>query len=96
MHLASIYRIRDMHVDSYIQTMNACQNFFYRYLAEKTIQRGDDFMGRLFHPLRSIPTTGEEKTFVLYSHSGKTQHGYVALQLNIGAKQKKIPLEVPS
>jgi hypothetical protein len=69
---------------------------FYRYLAEKTIQRGDDFMGRLFYPLRSIPNAGEEKTFVLYSHSGKTQHGYITLQLSIGAKQKKISLEVPS
>ena len=70
--------------------------FSYRYIAEKTIQRGDDFMGRLFYPLRSIPNTGEEKTFVLYSHSGKTQHGYITLQLSIGAKQKRIPLEVLS
>ena len=67
---------------------------FYRYIAEKTIQRGDDFMGRLFYPLRSIPNCGEEKTFVLYSHSGKTQHGHVTLQLSIGAKQKRTPLEV--
>ena len=53
-------------------------------------------MGRLFYPLRSIPNAGEEKTFVLYSHSGKTQHGYITLQLSIGAKQKRISLEVPS
>jgi hypothetical protein len=65
-----------------------------RYLAEKTIQRGDDFMGRLFYPLRSIPNAGEEKTFVLYSHSGKTQHGYITLQLSIGAKRRKTPLQV--
>ena len=53
-------------------------------------------MGRLFYPLRSIPNCGEEKTFVLYSHSGKTQHGRVTLQLSIGAKQKRTPLEVPT
>ena len=51
-------------------------------------------MGRLFYPLRSIPNSGEEKTFVLYSHSGKTQHGYVTLYLNIGAKRRKTPLQV--
>ena len=66
----------------------------YRYIAERTILRGDDFIGRLFYPLRSIPNSGEEKTFVLYSHSGKTQHGYITLHVSIGAKQKKVPLEV--
>ena len=51
-------------------------------------------MGRLFYPLRSIPNSGEEKTFVIHSHSGKTQHGYVTLHLSIGAKRRKIPLQV--
>ena len=68
--------------------------FICRFIAEKTIAKGDDFMGRLFYPLRSIPDSGEEKTFVIHSHSGKTQHGYVTVHLNIGAKRKKIPLQV--
>ena len=51
-------------------------------------------MGRLFYPLRSIPNSGEEKTFVIHSHSGKTQHGYVTLHLSIGAKRRKTPLQV--
>ena len=64
------------------------------FLAEMTINKGDDFMGRAFYPLRSIPNCGEEKTLVLHSHSGKTQHGYVNLQLTIGAKRRKTPLQV--
>ena len=66
----------------------------HSYLAEITIHKGDDFMGRAFYPLRSIPNCGEEKTLMLHSHSGKTQHGYVTLQLSIGAKRKKTPLQV--
>ena len=74
--------------------MHSVTYILCRYIADKTIQRGDDFMGRLFYPLRSIPNSGEEKTFVLHSHSGKTQHGYITLHLSVGAKKKKIPLEV--
>ena len=69
---------------------------FFRYIAEKTVymySKGDNFMGRLFYPLRSIHNSGEEKTFELHSHSGKTQRGYVTLQLCIKSK-KKNPIEV--
>ena len=80
---------------TYLVYLYVTPNFVvHRFLAEKTIQRGDDFMGRLFYPLRSIPNSGEEKTFVLHSHSGRTQHGFVTLHLSIGAKRKKMPLPV--
>ena len=55
--------------------------------------KSDDFIGRLFYPLHSIPNSGEEKTFALHSHSGKTQRGYITLQLSIKSK-KKNPIEV--
>ena len=81
-------------VHVYIHAQLLSCMLLYRYLAEKTIHKGDDFMGRVFYPLRSIPNSGEEKTLLLHSHSGKTQHGYVTLQLSVGAKRKKTPLKV--
>ena len=64
----------------------------YRYIAERTTSIGDDFMGRLFYPIRSIPTAGEERMFTLLSHKEKKQYGSVTIRLHI--KPVKEPLEV--
>lgn len=54
----------------------------------------DDFMGRCFHPLQSIPVSGELKTFVLHSHSGKTKHGFISLSIDIKGVKENTPVEV--
>ncbi len=55
----------------------------------------DDFMGRCFHPLRSIPVSGQEvKTLVLHSHSAKTKHGFISLSLTIRGIKENVPVEV--
>lgn len=67
----------------------------HRYIAEKTTKKGDDFMGRLFYPLHLISVlSGEEKAFTLLSHSEKTQHGTITLQLSIKAIKESLPMEV--
>lgn len=68
----------------------------YRLLAELTTKRGDDFMGRVFYPLRSILTSGsgEEKTLTLFSHKKKKMYGTITLQLQINVGKEGMPLEV--
>ena len=73
--------------------------YYARYMAEKTTKKGDDFMGRLFYPLRSIPmfsSSGEEKTFDLVPHSGRSQRirGTITLQLSIKVQKESLPVQV--
>ena len=69
--------------------------FCTSYVAERTIKKGDDFMGRLFYPLRTIPmSSGVEKTFMLLSHQGKSQRGTITLQLNIKVVKENFPVQV--
>lgn len=51
-------------------------------------------MGRCFYPLKSIPASGEIKAFVLHSHSGKTNHGYISLQFCIRGIKSNTPVQV--
>ena len=41
------------------------------------------FVGRFFYPLQYIPTFGEKKTIPLRSHSGKSERGFVTVNLTI-------------
>ena len=43
----------------------------------------DDFMGRAFYLLGTIPSKGERKTLELYSHSAKSKLGSVKVDLRI-------------
>jgi hypothetical protein len=43
----------------------------------------DDFMGRAFYLLSTIPSKGERKSLDLYSHSAKTKLGSVMIDLRI-------------
>ena len=73
--------------------------FFHslRHITKKAKKKGDDFIGRLFYPLRFIPVpSGEEKTFFLYSHSGKSQNGTITLQLSIKVVKYSLPVQVSS
>ena len=51
-------------------------------------------MGRCFHPLQSIPVSGDTKTFLLLSHSGKSKHGFISLSFQIRGVKENIPIEV--
>ena len=54
-------------------------------------------MGRLFYPLRSIPMfSGEEKTFDLVPHPGRSQciRGTIILQLSIKVHKESLPVQV--
>ena len=53
----------------------------------------DDFMGRAFYRLQTIPVDGEEKTLALYSHSGKSNYGKVRLSLSIRGLRENTPIE---
>ena len=54
----------------------------------------DDFMGRAFYRLQTIPVDGEQKTLSLYSHSGKSNYGTVRLSLNIRGLRENVPVEI--
>ena len=43
----------------------------------------DDFMGRAFYLLGTIPSRGERKSLDLYSHSAKSKMGSVMVDLRI-------------
>ena len=58
------------------------------------LRKGDDFMGRMFYPLQSLPLTREEKTFTLTSHSGKSKHGFIVLSMAIQGVKKNVCQEV--
>ena len=70
-------------------------NFCTSSLAERKIKKGDDFIGRLFYPLRAIPmSSGVEKTFTLVSHQGRSQCGTITLQLNVKILKESFPEQV--
>lgn len=43
----------------------------------------DDFMGRAFYLLSTIPSTGERKSLDLYTQSGKSKLGSIKVDLRI-------------
>ena len=65
----------------------------FSFLAD--LKKGeDDFMGRAFYRLQTIPVDGEQKTLSLYSHSGKSNYGTVRLSLNIRGLRENVPVEI--
>ena len=53
----------------------------------------DDFMGRAFYLLGTIPSKGERKSLDLYSHSAKTKMGSVMVDLRIRGMREGLSLE---
>jgi len=54
----------------------------------------DDYMGRAFYLLHTVPIQGEERTLSLFSHSGKHEYGKVRLHLSIRGLRGNTPIEV--
>ena len=57
-------------------------------------RKAKNFIGRSFYLLHTVPVGGEEKTLMLYSHSGKHQRGQIKLQLNILGLEDSTPPDV--
>lgn len=57
------------------------------------LKEGDDFIGRAFYPVHSIPLRGEGKTLTLYSRSMKHQRGSVAVRLSVHGVRGDTPIE---
>lgn len=60
----------------------------------RDLRKTDDFLGRTFYLLQTIPVEGEERTLTLYSHSGKHKQGEVTLKLSIQGLRKNVPIEL--
>lgn len=58
------------------------------------LKKSDDFLGRAFYLLQTIPVQGEVRNLALYSHSGKSQQGSVKLRLSIRGLREDVPVEV--
>ena len=53
----------------------------------------DDFMGRAFYLLRTIPLAGETRTLELYSRSAKSKCGTIKLALHISGRRRGLTPE---
>lgn len=57
-------------------------------------EKAENFIGRAFYLLKTIPIEGEERTLSLFSHSGKHERGKVNLQLSIKGLREDTPIDV--
>ena len=53
----------------------------------------DDFMGRCFYLLSTIPSSGEVKTLELYSHSARSKRGTIKLDLRIEGMREGLSMD---
>lgn len=57
-------------------------------------EKADNFIGRAFYLLKSIPSDGQEKRLTLCSHSGKHDKGTIDLHLTVKGQQEDVPVNV--